>query len=703
MKIVYKGLALMISILAVQLGFVFALLNLLDQAERTAAREAQAKLIVGHTNKLMHTYYDAANTLKSYFLSRDDNTRAQYEAVMNKVPLELNWLSNNLEGNPEARASLEAIRKKSDQILAILKKAKRTADEESVIAAIPRLAEFRAEIQPLFDGLVVDADKLIKRQEKILEDNPATQAKERAGIRNILYIGLASNLGIAIFIAFYFFANIVSRVDILMDNTRRLSKGEPLRGRLKAADELGELDRVFHEMAAALSEARRKERAIFDNALDVICAIDSQGRFQEVSPASSSVWGYEPHSLSGSELKDIVAEDQRAALAMCFEAAKTGSLAGPFEASVLAAGSENVIETLWTIQWNEEDSSFYCVAHDITDRKRVESRIREVIEMLPVGIALAHPDGAIEYVNPKLCEIFSYEPYQFDGMHLSDLYDDTEGDDTGLKETRARRAGAIEFPAEVSSVSYDTHEGVRQLVVVIDVTEKFELLRLRRSFVSMVSHELRTPLTSVQSFLGMLTMGIYGDLPEQVTRLGASAERSTKQLIRLINDLLDVEKMEQGRLEMKMEAANGSDVLQTALEAVEGFADRYEVEIVTSVEDMQFSCDRDRVSQVLINLISNAVKFSDRGSSVYVRGSRTSDHVRFEVEDSGRGIPAPYLSAVFERFQQVDESDAREKGGSGLGLAICKVIVESHGGTIGVESEEGKGSLFWFTLPVSEN
>ena len=693
----------MISILAVQLGFVFVLLNLLDQAERTAAREAQAKLIVGHTNKLMHTYYDAANTLKGYFLSRDDKARAQYEAVMNKVPLELDWLSTNLKGNPDAKASLEAIRKKSDQILNILKEAKRTADEESVISAIPRLGEFRAEIQPLFDGLVVDADKLIKRQEKILEENPATQARERAEIRNILYIGLASNVGIAIFIAFYFFANIVSRVDILMDNTRRLSKGESLRGRLKADDELGELDRVFHEMAAALSEARRKERAIFDNALDVICAIDSEGRFQEVSPASTSVWGYEPQSLTGAELKELVAEDQRAELTLCLEAAKSGSLTGPFEASVVAAGGENLIETLWTVQWNQDDSCFYCVAHDITDRKRVESRIREVIERLPVGIAVAHPDGSIEYVNPKLCETFSYEPYQFDGLHLEDLYDDTDGGDTGLKETRARRAGAIEFPAEVSSVSYDTHEGMRQLVVVIDVTEKFELLRLRRSFVSMVSHELRTPLTSVQSFLGMLTMGVYGDLPEQVTKLGASAERSTNQLIRLINDLLDVERMEQGRLEMKIQAVNSRDVLQAALESVEGFADRYEVEVDCDVEDMEFPCDQDRVSQVLINLISNAVKFSDRGDSVHVRASRSGDNVRFEVEDSGRGIPAPYLSAVFERFQQVDESDAREKGGSGLGLAICKVIVESHGGTIGVESEEGKGSLFWFTLPASEN
>ena len=154
---------------------------------------------------------------------------------------------------------------------------------------------------------------------------------------------------------------------------------------------------------------------------------------------------------------------------------------------------------------------------------------------------------------------------------------------------------------------------------------------------------------------------------------------------------------------MKIQAVNSRDVLQAALESVEGFADRYEVEVDCDVEDMGFPCDQDRVSQVLINLISNAVKFSDRGDSVHVRASRSGDNVRFEVEDSGRGIPAPYLSAVFERFQQVDESDAREKGGSGLGLAICKVIVESHGGTIGVESEEGKGSLFWFTLPASEN
>lgn len=713
MKIVYKGLAFISLILVIQLCFVLALLNLINEAEKTAGEQAQAKLIVGHTNHLIHTYYDAANTLKKYFLSRDADSNEKYEAVLDKVPQEIAWLSKNLKGDPEAKSALKRIEAKSKRISNFLREAKKTADEESIVTAIPMLGDFREKIQPLFDGLVVDADQLIKKQEKILENNPARQAEERKQLRQILYYGIAANVVVAIFLALYFLKSIVHRVDILMENTRRLSVGKELKPVMRASDEIGQLDKTFHRMADQLSEARRKERAILDNALDVICALDKNCRFQEVSPASIELWGYEEEFLLGHRLQEFIAEDTLAYAEEMFERARQSSLDSPFESKVRKSDGD-YIDTLWSVQWNEEDSTFYCVAHDISDRKRAEEllraseeRLRRLIDSLPVGVILATDDEVIEYANERTGDIFLFDREAICDRPLNDLFSDSlKSLDTlsegALEEVTGLRKAINPFPAEVSAVRYVSSEGVKFLVVVLDVTEKFELIKLRRSFVSMVSHELRTPLTSIQSFLGMLNMGVYGELPDQVLKLGASAERSTNQLIRLINELLDVEKMEQGKLEMRIASTSVQEIVGDALEFTGPYLDKYDIQLEEDLDsgEIALDADRERLSQVLINLVSNAAKFSPRGATVKLTASFVGKSARFEVIDRGRGIPAEHCQAIFERFHQVEESDSSEKGGSGLGLAICKLIVEAHGGEIGVQSEPGEGSTFWFSIPL---
>jgi len=216
----------------------------------------------------------------------------------------------------------------------------------------------------------------------------------------------------------------------------------------------------------------------------------------------------------------------------------------------------------------------------------------------------------------------------------------------------------------------------------------------------MVSHDLRTPLTSVQGTLALFSKGVYGEIPHQGRLRLASAEQSTRRLIKLVNDLLDIEKLEARNLLMHTEAVSATCVIERCLESVRGFAEEHGVKLETAPGDAMFEADGDRIVQVLVNLVSNAVKFSPVGSTVSLSAVGSDRYLEFRVTDQGRGIPAAERHAIFERFRQVEVADGREKAGIGLGLAICKAIVAQHGGEIGVDSEEGKGSTFWFRIPV---
>jgi CheY-like chemotaxis protein/anti-sigma regulatory factor (Ser/Thr protein kinase) len=179
------------------------------------------------------------------------------------------------------------------------------------------------------------------------------------------------------------------------------------------------------------------------------------------------------------------------------------------------------------------------------------------------------------------------------------------------------------------------------------------------------------------------------------------AERNVVRLVALINDILDLERLQTGKVPMHLAHTLVADLFVRSVEAVRGFADPAGVAIDSKPTLENAFVDSDRITQVLVNLLSNAVKFSPRGSTVFLSAAAAGSMVEIRVTDQGRGIPRPLQQAVFERFRQVKASDSREKGGTGLGLAICKAIVEQHGGTVGVESEEGRGSSFWMRLPAS--
>jgi len=224
-----------------------------------------------------------------------------------------------------------------------------------------------------------------------------------------------------------------------------------------------------------------------------------------------------------------------------------------------------------------------------------------------------------------------------------------------------------------------------------------EVEQLKKGFLSTVSHELRTPLTSIRGSLGLLASGAAGPLPDHVVEVVALAERNAIRLMALIEDILDLERLETGKIELHITRVTIASILRRAMESLAAFG-AHGVTVDAPNVSSSIDVDADRIVQVLVNLLSNAVKFSPPGGVVTIAVTVDGQWTEFRVIDHGRGVPAAHRRAIFERFRQVDPSDAREKGGAGLGLAICKSIVEQHGGSIGVESEEGAGSAFWFRL-----
>jgi signal transduction histidine kinase/DNA-binding response OmpR family regulator len=241
---------------------------------------------------------------------------------------------------------------------------------------------------------------------------------------------------------------------------------------------------------------------------------------------------------------------------------------------------------------------------------------------------------------------------------------------------------------------------VRMRGLLVDMTQHREMQRLKNQFTSVVSHELRTPLTSIRGSLGLMSGGALGEMPPQAQRMLSIAVTNTDRLIRLINDILDLERVESGDVAMEMKRLAAGEVVNEAVRDLEGMATEAGVRLEAVADGVLVSGDRDRLLQTLTNLIGNAIKFSEPGGLVRVLVERSGEDATFRVEDQGRGIPREKLDTIFEAFEQVDASDSREKGGTGLGLAISRMIVGRHGGRIWAESTLGSGSTFAFTIPA---
>lgn len=354
--------------------------------------------------------------------------------------------------------------------------------------------------------------------------------------------------------------------------------------------------------------------------------------------------------------------------------------------------------------------------------REAEARYHRIFDNAAHGIFQMAPEGRILNANPALARVFGFpSPEEFiqdtnqtpghffvdPGRHEEFLRLIGEQGAVSKFESQARRQdGRVIWIVETAQTLRDPDSGQRYFEGTIeDITHVKEMERMRREvekmkdeFVSVVSHELRTPLTSIRGALGLLASGRVKD-PEKAQRMLDIAVTNTDRLIRLINNILDLERMESGRIHMEKQACGVASLMNAAADVMQAAAEKANVKLSVSPLAAQISADPDRIIQTLTNLLSNAIKFSPPGGTIWLTAARVDSRIQFEVRDQGRGIPEDKLEEVFQRFQQVDASDAREKGGTGLGLAICQTIVNQHQGRIWVESKMGEGSSFFIRLP----
>ena len=318
--------------------------------------------------------------------------------------------------------------------------------------------------------------------------------------------------------------------------------------------------------------------------------------------------------------------------------------------------------------------------------------------------------------NPASNKIWRMDPETLKGMSLEAVLSPNDWRSTNESLTRIREMNEpMSFENEVVlpqglkvpmlwSARWNEEQG-RMFCVARDITERKQLEKMKQDFVDMVSTQLRKPLSHLDRFLSALTASAFGQLNKEGGELSKKSLRNNKRLLELVNDLLNLDKLSTGQIDLKLADESTVDLCQRSIDAVQGFASKMQIKILNKSDDLTIECDGDRVVQVLVNLIGNAVKFSPKGSEIICWCSSSPDaessnkYLKFSVQDFGRGIPEAMCKSVFEKFKQVSKADATEKGGSGLGLAICKTIIESHGGEIGVDSELGKGSVFWFKIP----
>ena len=465
---------------------------------------------------------------------------------------------------------------------------------------------------------------------------------------------------------------------------------------------------------------------IFDLAGEAIICIDQHQQIRLYNQAAENIFGYTAAEAVGQPLDLLLPETTRTVHRQhvnkfgksSVPSRRMGEHRGringrrkngeifPAEASI---SKSKTTDGLW----------FTVMLQDVTERiqaeaaiRRSEEQLRTTTNALPVLIAYIDADERYRF-NNRAYEAWLGVPYKsLEGQALAtalgpDIYNTIQ---PYLQQALAGQSVSFEAefpnterPYHWVSVSYQPDIQNGQVCGCFALTQDISTHKaadqLKNEFVSVVSHELRTPLTSIHGALKLLTTGQLGQLAPQGQELLEIALKNTERLTRLINDVLDLERIESGRIKMIKVRCQVADLLEQAAKAMRPMAQTHGVTVEIAPTDAHIYADPDHIEQTLTNLLSNAIKFSPCGETVLLRAIEQPHQVLFKVIDHGRGIPEDKLETIFERFQQVDASDTRKHGGTGLGLAICREIVQHHEGRIWVTSVHGQGSTFCFTLP----
>jgi PAS domain S-box-containing protein len=529
----------------------------------------------------------------------------------------------------------------------------------------------------------------------------------------------------------------------LAEAARRMAQGE--RGAttaVEARDELGQVVLSFNELAGALASALSYRYAVVDNAVEGIITADERGVIQSLNPAAEAIFGYPVNQLVGQPFLRLIPEEAVKEISDLFERVSAGLEAGPKRLMVETLGRRKdgesfPLELALSEMWLGEQRLVIAMLRDITERQQAAEALREseerhrlMLDFSPDPIVLYDLAGHANYVNNAFVQTFGWAREELLGKRIDFVpaanMEETRGviarvfrDDKVLGfETRRFTKDQRILDIQLSAALFRDKSGApaSTMVVLRDIStlKRTEAAlqqakdaaeaasRAKSAFLANMSHELRTPLNSIINFTGFVIDGLFGPLSEDQHKYLLLSLRSSEHLLRLINDILDLSKIEAGKMELFREQVELPHLFEGVLGTITGLAQAKGLELVQEMPEQlpPVWADQTRIRQILLNLLSNAVKFTDEGQ-IILRTTVKPNEVIISVTDTGIGIPIEKQYSVFEEFEQVDNSTTRNAEGTGLGLAITKRLVEMHGGRMWLESKVGVGSTFFFSLPLT--
>lgn len=614
LKLAHKGILLVALPLVLQAAFYLQMKQQFLHVEQQAqAQEISKRIVIGVNHLVLHVslLFDA---LAKENTGHSPRTEKRMQELLAETPQIIASVVSALKEDGKHELQAERVNRLGTQFLNELRRLKeRTSgeDEISVFMTFVSSASFRESASRLDHELT----EIGSRENKIVLAATEQEKVQRQQLQQWSDIAVVGNAALAIFLTLIFFRGTVSDLGVLKENTRRLAQNQPLLHEINSQDEVGDVDRVFHEMADKLKASAAREQ------------------------------------------------------------------------------------------------SFTMLL------RQSEARLKSVIATIPAALVVVDEGGIIESLNPTAERLFNYESEALLSKRVSIILHTKGGETTTanlverLLAESADRPLVMEgidsareyIPLEVSASKFATADGDRILLTMVDITERIRLEQLKRDFVAMVSHDIRTPLTSISTTIDLVRSGRFGELSQQAQNTLRTAETNAARLLQMVERLLNIEKLESGLVDFSMTSFAVADMFEDALQSVEQTAKEKDVAIEIEATEAYASADRDSITQVLQNLLSNAVRYSPENSKIIVKAEdKDRQHWEIQVIDEGPGVHKHMQTQIFERFKQAD-SRRDKKEGFGLGLSICKSIVTQHGQHIGVRTNGSEhGSTFWFTLSKAE-
>ncbi len=481
-------------------------------------------------------------------------------------------------------------------------------------------------------------------------------------------------------------------------------------------------------VSSEVGSAERGSERIMDQIPALLAYLDRQGHYQFANTLWQSWLGLAPDQILGQRIETVLPESVVRVLKPQLESALTGRTI-EFELSHPRQDDmDQVLRIRLIPDRNAVGLVQGCVlfALDVTQHRQVEADLRQNQARYALAVRAGRVgvwDWDLQtndlYMDPNLKRMLGFSPEAISNdleRWLQLIHPDDRA--SWFATVQQYLAGAIESLAvehrlisaqgeaiwclAQGSVVPDRYGHPRHLIGThTDISERKRATQQQDEFISIVSHELRSPLTSLRGSLTLLQTGALGQLDPKGQELLTFAVADTERLVRLVQNILDLECLKLGHLPLDLQPVAVMDLFQHAIQTLATSAGAVGVELVLEPTSITVLADHDRIIEVLLNLIDNAIKYSQPGGQVRLRARPQSDQGLIEIEDHGIGIREDHLAWIFEPFHQVDRSDARQREGTGLGLAICRFLVTQHGGTLGVASQVGIGSRFYFTLPLA--